>query len=139
MNNLQKAIEKMTVVFGKVTKNYLNDFAYDKDDLKEFEGQFIWIARENGTHLFTVGRSDAHIESLRINERQRYLFGAKKPRDILLDTVDCWGCCTVKNAEHMYFYDGYNLKKVTPEQGKQLFTVAARNLINTAINSGVHA
>ena len=112
---MDKIIAQMQAIVDVVVKDFKTDFIYDIDDLKGFKGCFFWCPRDSGTHLITIGMDEKTLNWLYENKKQKFLFGFSYPADIMKNQVSNFKIPTIRDSEHLYFYDGVGLNKVSAE------------------------
>jgi hypothetical protein len=77
-------IQEMAELVKEHVNGWQSDFEIDKGNLS-VKGEFIWILRENGTHLYSMREEDYPG----LNETVRYLFGTANGRSITKGNLKC--------------------------------------------------
>lgn len=133
---MQQIISKMQGIVDIIVIDFKSDFQYDIEDLQDFDGLFFWSPRPSGTHMMTIEFDDKTLDWLFKDERQKYLFGYSRPRQIMENNAGNFDSDIIRNSDYLYWYDGKELKRVNLVQAKSLYKEAVKLQLALAISRG---
>jgi hypothetical protein len=105
----------MAAIVEANVESYQSDFEHDKEMISE-RGEFIWVVRENGTHLYSMRPEDYPMP----HEVVPFLFGRKKGRDIVRGYITCLEKCH-QDARLWYHVKNGSLRQIDRNRALMLF------------------
>lgn len=111
----ESVLNVMQRYVDSIMENDKRDFEfYDKNELKDYDGDFIWNVRGWGTSLYMID-TDAVVKALTESETARYSYGRAAKKHYLADYI-----YLPADGETFVYVNGV-FEKSTPDFAKELY------------------